>query len=100
MYRVSSDYARHSSHQYLETRKVMGKLYLVKEDILPISALSGKVFQIAISADAMLLAELLPKLTPNCNIVISGGCNQRGDMLCKSAGLDAHRCCRIAPPGW
>lgn len=38
---------------------------LVEEDVLAITALCGKVLEVAILTDTMLLAELLPELTSN-----------------------------------
>ncbi len=40
-------------------------VHLVKEDVFPIPSLGGKVFQIAILADTVLLTQLLPELTAN-----------------------------------
>jgi hypothetical protein len=38
---------------------------LVVEDVFAVAALGRKVFEVAISPDAVLLAELLPKLASN-----------------------------------
>ena len=42
---------------------------LVKEDILPVPAFCGEVFEIAILTDSMLQAQLLPELTTDCEHV-------------------------------
>lgn len=39
---------------------------LVEEDILPVTALSREVFEVAVLVDAVLLAQLLPELAANC----------------------------------
>ena len=40
--------------------------YLVEEDVLAVGTLSGELFHDALGADAVLGAELLPELEPNC----------------------------------
>jgi hypothetical protein len=43
-----------------------GKIaYLVEEDVLPVSTFCCEAFEVAILTNAMLLAELLPKLAAN-----------------------------------
>ena len=39
---------------------------LVVKDVLAVAALGGKVFEIAVLADAVFLTELLPELTADC----------------------------------
>lgn len=43
-----------------------GRRYLVKEDVLAVGALGGELFHDALGADAVLGAELLPELEPDC----------------------------------
>lgn len=85
--------------------------YLVEENILPIAALGRKVLEVAVLADAMLLAELLPELTAHCStdrVSVSDAVVE-----CRSVGRDVwyiagkqwveertHRCCRIGRLGW
>ena len=38
---------------------------LIEEDIFAVTAFCGKVFQVAVLVDTMLLTQLLPKLTTN-----------------------------------
>ena len=41
--------------------------YLVEKDVLAISTFCGKVLEVAILTDSMLLAKLLPELAPDCD---------------------------------
>lgn len=50
-----------------------GGRYLVKEDILAVGALGGELFHDALGADAVLGAELLPELEPDCGESWSDG---------------------------
>lgn len=74
------------------TRNISCVVGLVEENVLSISALGSKVFQITVLTDSMLLAKLLPELTPNysSSVSVSIGVSSWG----------AHRCCRIGQPGW
>lgn len=87
---------------------------LVVKDILPIAPFRGKVLQIAVPTDAVLLAELLPKLAANCKekqhtsassrIVVGIPRStrplpsvERGGE-CR-VGVSTYCCCRTARPG-
>lgn len=50
-----------------------GRRYLVKEDVFAVGALSGELFHDALGADAVLGAELLPELEPDCGEARSDG---------------------------
>ena len=52
-------------------RDVSRVVALVVEDVLAVAALGRKVFEVAVLADSMLLAQLLPELAPDCRPSIS-----------------------------
>ena len=55
---------------------------LVEEDILPISTLRGKILQIPILTDTMLLTQLLPELTADYIPAVSIGEYEANKLIC------------------
>ncbi|KAG6239343.1 hypothetical protein E4U24_006884, partial [Claviceps purpurea] len=82
---------------------------LVVKHVLAIASLGGKVFEIAILANAMLQAELLPELASNCGTRLSAHKSIRWDSYEERIVLvpdgverpmgDTYCCCRTAQPG-
>lgn len=85
---------------------VSGVVALVVEDVLAVTALGRKVLEVAILADAMFLAELLPELASDCDagagvssLDLGCGWEAIGGMWCE-VGEGTNCCCRTARPGW
>ena len=91
----SDTYARFQVDQD-GTGDVSRVIRLIEEHIFPVPTLCRKVLQIPILAYAMLLAQLLPKLTTNCKMTtISMRLRARTST---SGSRRTHCCCRTGRP--
>lgn len=59
------EYSRLQVEQY-SSGDVASVVRLIEENVFSVAALSRKVFEIAVLADAMLLTKLLPELLADC----------------------------------